>query len=445
MEIKIINEVKKIITELQKSDFTIFIVGGSVRDILMDKKPNDWDLTTDATPDEIVKVFEKTEFKIIDISKKHGTIILIINNESYEITTFRIDGDYINNRKPKEVKFTKKIDEDLARRDFTMNALAYSIETGLIDFYNGLKDIENKVIKCVGNPNIRFEEDALRMLRAVRFSAQLDFDIDDNTYNSIKNNINLINNLSIERIREEFNKILISDYPEKGIRSLKELKILELLIPEIEECYEFNQHNINHDKDVFEHTIEVIKNIEKNLVLRLAAFFHDIGKPQSFFMDNDGVGHFYGHDKLSVEITRNILIRMKYSNNIINEVLNLIDTHMVVYRDEFKNSTVKKLMKKVNVENLIKFQIADIKSTANPNKYEHVLRLEKRYKEIIDNKEPIDVKQLKINGYDLIKMGLKSGKLIGEILNELLEMVMEKPKLNEKEKLFEIVKRKWLI
>jgi len=445
MKMKIDKDVEIIMNYLNESNFEVFIVGGLIRDEFMCKKPNDWDIATDATPDEIVEVFKETEFKIVDISKKHGTIIIINNKKSYEITTFRIDGDYINNRRPKEVKFTKKIEDDLKRRDFTMNAMAYSNEKGLIDLFNGIDDIENKTIKCVGDPEIRFKEDALRMLRAVRFSAQLNFKIENNTYNAIKSNINLINNLSMERIREEFNKILISDYPEKGIRLLKELKILELLIPEIEMCYEFNQHNINHNKDVFEHTLDVVKNVENNLVLRLSAFFHDIGKPLSFFMDNDGVGHFYGHDKLSVDITRNILVRMKYSNDIINEVLSLIETHMVVYRDEFKNSTVKKLMKKVNIENLIKFQIADIKATANPNKYEHVFRLEKRCKEIINNKEPLDVKQLKINGYDLIEMGVQQGELIGEILNELLEIVLENPKLNEKEKLLEIVKRKWLI
>ena len=442
---KIDKDVEIIMNYLNESNFEVFIVGGLIRDEFMCKKPNDWDIATDATPDEIVEVFKETEFKIVDISKKHGTIIIINNKKSYEITTFRIDGDYVNNRRPEKVKFTKKIEDDLKRRDFTMNAMAYSNEKGLIDLFNGIDDIENKTIKCVGDPEIRFKEDALRMLRAVRFSAQLNFKIENNTYNAIKSNINLINNLSMERIREEFNKILISDYPEKGIRLLKELKILELLIPEIEMCYEFNQHNINHNKDVFEHTLDVVKNVENNLVLRLSAFFHDIGKPLSFFMDNDGVGHFYGHDKLSVDITRNILVRMKYSNDIINEVLSLIETHMVVYRDEFKNSTVKKLMKKVNVENLIKFQIADIKATANPNKYEHVFRLEKRCKEIINNKEPLDVKQLKINGYDLIEMGVQQGELIGEILNELLEIVLENPKLNEKEKLLEIVKRKWLI
>jgi len=445
MIIKIDKEVEIIMNYLNENNFETFIVGGSIRDEFMHKKPNDWDIATDATPDEIINIFKETKFKIIDISKKHGTILIIDNKNSYEITTFRVDGDYINNRKPKEVKFTNKIEDDLKRRDFTMNAMAYSDKTGLIDLFNGLEDIENKKIKCVGNPDIRFKEDALRMLRAIRFSAQLNFKIENNTYNAIKNNVNLINNLSKERIREEFNKILISDYPIKGIRLLKKLKILEIFIPEIEICYEFNQHNINHDKDVFEHTLEVVKYVEKDLILRLAAFFHDIGKPQSFFMDNNGVGHFYGHDKLSVEITRNVLIRMKYSNDIINEVLSLIDTHMVVYRDEFKNSTVKKLMKKVNIENLIKFQIADIKATANPNKYEHVLKLEKRCKKIINNKEPIDVKQLNINGYDLIEMGLIQGELIGEILNELLEMTMENPKLNEKEKLLAIVKRKWLI
>ncbi|MEA1975196.1 MAG: HD domain-containing protein, partial [Bacillota bacterium] len=430
---------------LLKYSFKTFIVGGSIRDIIMLKKPKDWDLATDALPEEIVEIFKKTEFKVIDISKKHGTIILIKNNKSYEITTFRVDGDYDDFRRPKTVKFVKSIEKDLSRRDFTINSLAYSNKTGLIDLFSGKKDIENKIIRCVGIPEFRFNEDSLRILRAIRFSSELNFMIESKTLDAIKNNIYLINSLSKDRIRNEFNKILLSDHPIKGLILLKNLKILEMIIPEIKDSYDFNQYNINHNKDVFFHTLDVVKFVDNKLVLRLAALLHDIGKPKSFFLDNDGIGHFYGHHKISREMAKDILERYNYPNEIIIQVLELINEHMVVYRDEFSNKAVKDLMNRVNIDNLVKLQIADIKATANPNKNKHVFRLKKRCENIVNNCEPMKVSELDINGYDLLNLGFLQNKIIGEILNYLLEIVLEKPELNKKQELYKIIKRKWLI
>lgn len=445
MEIKIIEDIKKISSYLLKYSFKTFIVGGSIRDIIMLKKPKDWDLATDALPEEIVEIFKKTEFKVIDISKKHGTIILIKNNKSYEITTFRVDGDYDDFRRPKTVKFVKSIEKDLSRRDFTINSLAYSNKTGLIDLFSGKKDIENKIIRCVGIPEFRFNEDSLRILRAIRFSSELNFMIESKTLDAIKNNIYLINSLSKDRIRNEFNKILLSDHPIKGLILLKNLKILEMIIPEIKDSYDFNQYNINHNKDVFFHTLDVVKFVDNKLVLRLAALLHDIGKPKSFFLDNDGIGHFYGHHKISREMAKDILERYNYPNEIIIQVLQLINEHMVVYRDEFSNKAVKDLMNRVNIDNLVKLQIADIKATAHPNKNKHVFRLKKRCEDIVNNCEPMKVSELDINGYDLLNLGFLQNKIIGEILNYLLEIVLEKPELNKKQELYKIIKRKWLI
>jgi tRNA nucleotidyltransferase (CCA-adding enzyme) len=445
MKIDIKNDVNDIMNYLLEKSYKVFIVGGCIRDILMSKKINDWDLTTDAEPEKIISIFSETEFKVIDISKKHGTIVLIRNGNSYEITTFRIDGNYIDNRRPSYVKFTKNINDDLKRRDFTMNALAYSNDTGLIDLFGGKKDIENKVIKCVGVPEIKFNEDALRMLRAIRFSSQLNFIVENKTLNAIKDNVDLINNLSKERVREEFNKILLSRNSIEGIMLLKDLKILEIIIPELKECYEFDQHNPNHNKDVFAHTLEVVRLVDNVLVLKLAALFHDIGKPKSFFLDEKNIGHFYGHDKKSGEMTKIILKRLRYSNDIINQVFKLVNEHMVVYRDEFSNKAVKKLMSRVNIDYLVELQIADIKSTANPYKYQHVLKLKERCEKIINNNEPMKISDLNINGYDLIKLGFEQNKIIGEILNELLEIVLEESELNTKKNLLRIVKEKWLI
>lgn len=446
MNIKIDEELREILNVFKKNKYEVYIVGGAVRDFIIGRKVKDWDLATNALPDKVVEIFLKTQFKTIDISKKHGTIIIKNKESEYEVTTFRIENEYIDNRRPKEVVFTEDLHKDLLRRDFTMNALAYSINDGIIDIFDGINDIKNNVIRCVGNPNKRFNEDALRMLRAIRFSNQLDFIIEKNTLNAIKDNYKLVNNLSKERIREEFNKILLSEKPSRGIKLLKKLKLLDLIIPEIKVCYDFDQHNPNHNLDVFKHTLKVLDNIESDLVLRLAALFHDIGKPKTFFIGDDKIGHFYNHHEVSVEITKNVLKRLKYSNIIIKKVLELIKEHMVVYNEEFSDKAVKKLLKRVDsvgINNLIKLQLADIKATANPKKYQHLDKLKSRCKKIFNNNEPLSIKDIDINGYDLMDLGISEGKIIGNILNELLELVLEEPSFNNKEKLIDIVKKTW--
>jgi tRNA nucleotidyltransferase (CCA-adding enzyme) len=442
MNFKIDQTVYEIINIIENNNEEAYVVGGSIRDMIMGKTPKDWDLATSALPSQIVNFFRETSFKTIDLSQKHGTIVLSKEGESYEVTTFRTEEDYTDHRHPDEVKFVKKLEKDLQRRDFTMNALAYSQSKGLVDSFNGQEDIRNKIIKCVGKPSKRFNEDSLRILRGVRFSSQLNFEIEKNTYEAMKNKVHLIKFISMERIQNEFNKIILSDQPIKGILKLKEIGALELIIPEIKKTYDFDQHNPNHHLDVFQHSLEVLKHTPKELSLRLAAIFHDIGKPDTFFKDDSGIGHFYDHEKKSSEVAEKILRRMKYSNEIIEKTLIIINEHMTVYSEKFSDKAVKRLMNRIepiNIDQLVTFQIADIKATANPRKYEHVIALKNRVEAIKYRKEPLSIKDLSINGNDLIKLGVPEGKKIGNILNYLLEEVLENPELNNYRQLISLV------
>lgn len=438
---QISNNVKYIISELYKNNFEAFIVGGSVRDFLLNKKPKDFDIATNALPQDIINIFEKT----IPTGIKHGTITVLINNESFEITTYRIDGEYKDNRHPKEVIFVSNIEKDLSRRDFTINAMAYNEKEGLIDFFNGKEDLKNKIIKTVGESNKRFKEDALRILRAIRFSCQLDFSIEENTLKAIKENRHLISNISIERIRDEFIKILLSQTPSKGLILLKNCNLLNLIIPELEVTIGFDQRTPYHNKDVFNHTLQVLDNVPSNLILRLAALFHDIGKPHCFFLDENNIGHFYGHNKKSEEITKFILKRLKFDNETINKVCILIKEHMNVLVNP-KDSTLKKMINRVG-ENLIfdlfTLQKEDIKATAPPFLYlEKVDYMEAKCIEILNSKAPISTKHLNLNGNDLINyLNIKPGKIIGEILDILLDKVLDNPQLNNKEILLNLSKK----
>lgn len=435
-----VNEIIKII---EKNNEEAYIVGGCIRDIIMDKKPKDWDIATSALPNQVVNFFERTEFKTIDLSKKHGTIVLFKDGKAYEVTTFRVEEEYTNHRHPDEVKFVKKLGNDLQRRDFTMNALAYSESKGLVDLFNGVTDIKNKIIRCVGNPIKRFNEDALRILRGVRFSSQLDFEIENRTFEAMKKKIDLIEFISMERIQNEFNKIILSDQPSKGLLQLKTIGGLERIIPELKKTYNFNQCNPNHHLDVFKHSLEVLEHTPKELSLRLAAIFHDVGKPDTFFKDDSGIGHFYDHEKKSLEMAEDILKRMKYSNEIIKKTLIIIDEHMTVYSDEFSDKAVKRLMKRIepmNIDQLVAFQIADIKATANPEKFKHVIALKNRVEGIKNRKEPLSITDLAIDGNDLMSLGIPEGKKIGNILNYLFEKILEKPELNNRSKLMKLAK-----
>ncbi|MFA5524226.1 MAG: CCA tRNA nucleotidyltransferase [Tissierellales bacterium] len=442
MKITYPKEVDIIFNELRKSGYSRYIVGGCVRDFLLGKEPFDWDICTDAKPEEIQRIFK--DFNTIPTGLKHGTITVVVNNKNFEVTTFRTDKDYVDNRRPREVEFTSSINEDLKRRDFTINALAYNETDGLVDCFDGQRDLNNRIIRTVGNPNERFYEDALRIIRGVRFSAQLWFDIEENTALAMTNNRELLKNISQERIREEFLKILMTDKPSEGVRSLISLKLMDFIIPELLECIGFNQKNPNHDKDVFNHIMEVLDNTDKDIKLRLSALFHDIAKPRCSTVDESGKGHFYGHHKISAEMSEDILTRLKFDNKTIDTVRLLVNEHMSRY-EFLREKSIKKFINKVGISNLdrlFKLQIADIMGSAPPHDFENVKSLRDECLRIINEKEPMTVRDLEINGHDVMNLGVEKGKEIGDLLNDMLDIVLENPELNKKEHLIELAKHK---
>ncbi len=429
-----------ILDELNNNRYEAYIVGGCVRDSLLGRTPNDWDICTNAKPDEMLEVF--SNLKIIPTGLKHGTITIIINGEQFEVTTFRIDGEYSDGRRPDDVEFTDDIVKDLSRRDFTINAMAYNTEKGLIDPFNGRDSIAYKEIRCVGIPDSRIQEDGLRMLRAVRFASQLGFTISTQTEQAIMKNKELLHQISKERIREEFNKILLSDEPSYGIDNLHLLGLLVFIVPELKYCYGLSQFNPNHDKDVFEHTMAVLDNIEPKIELRLAALLHDIGKPNTFTIGEDGVGHFYSHHKESARMCRDIMTRLKYSNKEIEYVSELVYHHMTRY-EKLRTPSVKKFINKVGIyklDDLFKLFIADRIGSKPPYEFDDIYKLKFECEKILSEKQPLNVRDLAINGNDLMNIGIPQGKEIGKILNDLLEMVLEDIELNNRETLLEIAK-----
>lgn len=443
MNINTPKEVKLIIDTFYRNNFEAFMVGGCVRDILLGNLPKDYDITTSAKPEITISLFNKT----IPTGLKHGTVTVLINNEPYEVTTYRTEGKYIDNRRPSSVDFVTDIKEDLSRRDFTINALAYNEKVGLIDYFNGINDIKSKIIRCVGNADKRFKEDALRMLRAVRFSCQLNFDIEENTYAAIKSNYKLIENISSERIRDELCKILISENPSKGLEILRDTKLLEIILPEINALYNFSPKCTNHNRNVFTHTLKVIDNTENDLLLRLSALFHDVGKLNTLTPLNNGTFYgFPGHCLEGSIIVKKILSRLRFDNNTIKVVSKLIEHHLVLNATVMPTKyEVKILLNEMGTDNinlLFSLQRADINSLDNPKVFlEKVRYTENLVNEIINNNEPLTIKDLNINGGDLISnLNLKPGKILGDVLNHLLNIVLENPDLNSKEKLLTLAK-----
>lgn len=418
-----------------------YAVGGCVRDSLLNRKPNDWDITTEATPDEIKSIFNHT----IDTGIKHGTVTVIIGQEAYEVTTFRVDGNYSDGRRPDSVTFTTDIKEDLARRDFTINSMAYNHEEGLIDPFNGQQDLKEKVIRCVGNPHERFEEDALRMMRAVRFAAQLEFKLDGNTLLAIEKNAEKIQNVSTERIKEEINKILLSDKP-YYIELLYFISIIKYIMPEFEACFGVTQNNPYHIYDVGRHTLKVLENIGNNLDIRLAALFHDIGKPDCKTVDSNGVDHFYKHAIISADKAQEIMKRLKYDNETIEKVVTLVKYHDVELKPEYP--FVKRWLNKIGIENfqnLIELRKADI---AGQNlayiheRTEKIKEVEKIMCDVMYQQQCFTLKDLAVNGLDLISIGYKAGIQLGEMLKELLNIVIDNPEKNNKEYLVSYAKER---
>lgn len=443
MEFNIPDYVNKILNRLENAGYESYIVGGSVRDLLLGKVPHDYDVTTNAKPDEILEIFR--DFKTISVGKEFGTIIVVQNEGNIEVTTYRIEGKYLDGRRPSEVKFSNKIEEDLSRRDFTINSMAYNKLQGLIDPFNGKQDLDLGTIRTVGNTKERFSEDHLRILRGVRFATQLGFKMDDKIYKVSKEMSHLLSNISAERIREELFKILLSKKPSYGIRLMNELGILDTILPELKPTVGFEQQNPYHDKNVFDHTLCVVDGVSEIIELRLAALFHDIGKPHTFTIDEKGIGHFYHHDKLGVRLTKEILTRLKCPNDLIKDVLLLIGDHMTKSRD-MKDKGLKRLISRVGEDrifHLMELQKVDRMCT-NPSA--DVDFFEDRIIDItriLDNHEAYEKNHLAIDGYDIINLGYNQGKNIGEILDFLMEKVLSNPELNNKEKLIKLVKNKY--
>ncbi|WP_415331491.1 CCA tRNA nucleotidyltransferase [Clostridium perfringens] len=416
---KLPNNVQYILEKFNSNGFEAFIVGGCVRDSLLNKKPQDYDITTNAFPEKIEELFDKT----IPTGIKHGTVTVLIDKNPYEVTTYRVDGEYLNNRKPKDVKFVSNIEEDLSRRDFTINAMAYSPYLGFKDCFNGKEDLKNKLIRCVGDPDKRFSEDALRMLRAIRFSCQLNFKIEKLTAESIRKNFKLIKNISMERIQSEFTKIILSNDPDKGLMLLRKLGFSDFLIEEFKSLKLINCYDVYDD---IHDTYGLINSLPKKLHVRLAGLFYKV-----FNSEN------------AVEKCRTILKKLKYDNNTINDTCNLVENINNISCNMTRKK-LKLLINSVGTENI--FDLLDLQKSylSYMDEYdtECIDILKNRVYDILASKEPLFIKDLTITGNDLItELNYKPGKNIGVILNFLLENVMQTPELNNKEDLLNLSKQ----
>ena len=438
MKILISDDVNYILKKLNSAGYEAYAVGGCIRDSILGRKPDDWDITTSAKPEQVKEIFTKT----IDTGIQHGTVTVMRNHIGYEVTTYRIDGEYEDSRHPKEVIFTSDLLEDLKRRDFTINAMAYNEETGLVDAFGGIQDIENKIIRCVGNPVCRFEEDALRMMRAVRFSAQLGYEIEEETQNAIKVLAPNLKNISAERIQVELMKLLVSNHPDY-LRKAYELGMTKIFLPEFDRAMETVQNNPHHKYTVGEHMLHSLKFVENDKVLRFTMALHDIAKPETISEDEKGIHHFYGHCELGEEMARKILRRLRFDNDTIGKVCRLIK-----YHDQKLSLSPEKLRKsivKIGTDIfplLLKVKMADLLAQSEyrrEEKQQEVENVRKVYEQILNNQDCLSLKELAVCGKDLIESGIKPGKELGELLQKLLEHVLEVPEDNQKEILLKMI------
>lgn len=440
MLITVPKTVELIINQIENAGYEAFLVGGCVRDIFLGKEPLDWDITTSAHPEKVIEIF--SNYKIVPTGLKHGTVGVIINQTAYEITTYRTENGYSDNRHPDIVEYSTSIKDDLSRRDFSMNAIAYNPKIGIYDPFDGISDIKNKIIRTIGNPDIRFGEDALRILRGLRFAAILGFDIELKTAKSIIENKELLRKISKERIASEFNKLICGDYAERILAEYRD--VFSVFIPEIASTFNFCQHNPHHCFDVWRHSLVALKNIEKDKTLRLAIFFHDIGKPYTFKLDQNGIGHFKTHNIKGTEITRSVLKRLKYDRKTI------LDVTWLVYHHDQKLQTDRASVKHyINIygaemlKMLMKVQLADnsAKKEKRSKRYTDAELILKTTDDILSKNECCTMSQLNINGNDILSLGIRSGEKIGEILNNLLELVINEKCKNEKNELIKEIEK----
>lgn len=440
MEIILPKKVKIIIDTLCSQGYEAYAVGGCVRDSLLGRIPGDWDITTSAQPEEIKRLFRKT----IDTGIEHGTVTVMIDGEGFEVTTYRIDGEYEDSRHPSEVTFTRNLEEDLKRRDFTINAMAYNDQMGIVDIFGGMRDLEERIIRCVGNAKERFGEDALRILRAVRFAAQLGFEIEEQTKDGMKELAPTLANISAERIQVELVKTLISPHPGL-LRTAYELGITRVIFPEFDRMMETEQRTPDHMYNIGEHTVQSVEKIRADKVLRLTMLLHDVRKPLVKTVSESGQVHFDGHAEVGEKIVRSILKRWKFDNDTLKKVTKLVYFHD--YRMPAEMKDVRHAVNKMGEELFplyIEVCLADIDTQNDVQKEEklqHILEIQRCYTEIVQRKQCVSLKTLAVTGKDLIAMGMKPGKEIGETLNQLLDMVLDEPELNQKDTLKEKVKK----
>ncbi len=441
MKIELPKKVLMIINNLQLHGYEAFAVGGCVRDSILARRPEDWDITTSAKPEEIKKLFRRT----VDTGIEHGTVTVLLGKDSYEVTTYRIDGAYEDSRHPKEVRFTNRLEEDLRRRDFTINAMAYNDEVRLVDAFGGMKDLNHHLIRCVGDPMERFSEDALRILRAVRFSAQLNFPIEPNTAEAVRKLAPNLKNISAERIQTELVKLLVSPHPER-IQDAYELGLTKVILPEWDAMVGVTQNTPHHKYDVADHTLHALKNIKRDKILRLTMLFHDMGKPAMKTTDENGRDHFKGHALVSEEIARRVLRRLKFDNETVKTVTRLVCYHD--YRVEATPQNVRRAMNRIGVELFpyyLAVRMADAKAQSpyrRREKIENIVEMRKLYQETLINGDCVTLRQLAVSGRELMDLGMQPGRELGSMLSELLEYVIDDPARNEKEILCRYVEEK---
>lgn len=436
LEIEIPQGAAWVLKQLRDAGYEAYVVGGCVRDSLLHRMPDDWDITTSAKPEDTKRIFRRT----VDTGIQHGTVTVMVDRTGYEVTTYRIDGEYADGRHPEHVTFTASLLEDLKRRDFTINAMAYSPAEGLVDEFDGIGDINRRVIRAVGDPVQRFTEDALRMMRAIRFSAQLDYRIDEDTREGIRLLAPNLQKVSAERIRVELEKLLLSEHPEE-LKEAYELGLLRQFLPELSECMECGQNNPHHCLSVGDHILCAVKAARRDKVLRLALLLHDIAKPQVKTTDENGVDHFHGHAARSAALADRILRDLKYDNQTREAAVRLIAWHDCNLGDSLPE--IRKSISELGEEwflPLLEVKTSDVEAQSDYQRDEKLGKIEywrNAFEEIRCAGDCLSLKDLAVSGKDLIAAGAAPGKEIGRILHEMLEEVLREPAHNTREYLLE--------
>lgn len=432
-------QVRSVLRKLEKAGFEAYVVGGCVRDTLMARDPADWDVATSAQPDQVKAVMGS--FRVADTGLRHGTVTAIVDGMPIEITTFREEGEYLDLRHPSNVSFTADLHTDLARRDFTVNAMAWSEKTGLVDPFDGASDLSRGIIRAVGDPQLRFREDALRILRALRFSSVLGFSIEEKTAQAAIDCRSLLSRIASERVRSEFSALLCGPGVERVLMDYVE--IIAVFVPEIVPSIGFCQNNYHHIYDVWEHTVHSVAAVEPELVLRLVMLLHDLGKPHSYTEDVDGVGHFYGHPMISTGIAGGVLLRLRYDRSLIRQVCTLVEYHdSHLFPTE---NSVRRWLNRLGEENLrllIRVKRADnlAQSPDWRGRQDELRQTQEILEQVLREKKAFSREMLAVRGTDMIALGA-DGPQIGRLLDVLLEEVMNGRVRNEKGALLALAQR----